>query len=100
MQLRKVRKDGINEVGCLVVDELGAPIDRICRYTLIEIAGRADSTQENITRHIIHIERWAEQLDINLEEEVAIRGLVQGELFTSLIRHLESYSEKPRNITP
>lgn len=98
MQLRKVRKDGINEVGCLVVDELGVPIDRICRYTLVELAGKADSTQENITRHIIHIERWAVQLGINLEEEVAFHGISRGELFTSLIRHLESYSERPGNV--
>lgn len=100
MQLRKVRKDGINEVGCLVVDDLGVPIDRICRYTLIELAGSADSTQENVTRHIIHIERWAEKHGINLEEQIAVNGLAKGELFTSLVRHLERYSQQTGVVTP
>lgn len=100
MQLRKVRRDGINEVGCLVVNDSGLPIDNICRYTLIELAGRADSTQENITRHIIHIERWAEQQDIDLEEAVALYGLAKGELFTSFIRHLERYSETLDVVAP
>ncbi|MEH6714021.1 MAG: hypothetical protein V7733_22710, partial [Paraglaciecola polaris] len=100
MQLRKVRRDGTNEVGCLVVDDLGVPIDRICRYTLIELSGSADSTQENVTRHIIHIERWTEQQGIDLEEQIAFHGLAKGELFTSLIRHLERYSEQSGNVTP
>lgn len=103
MKLRKVKKDGINEVGCLVVDELGVPNDRICRYTLVELAGKADSTQENITRQIIYIERWAEDRNINLEYEIATTGLSRGELFTSLIHHLERYVEKLGNekkVTP
>jgi integrase len=100
MMLRQVKKDGTNEYGCLVVDKYGVPIDKICRYTLIELNGAADNTQKNITRHIIHIEKWAAQLKIDLEGEVAFHGLSRGELFTSLIRHLELYSLKSGNVTP
>lgn len=100
MQIRKVRKDGVNETGCLVVDSEGVPVDKICRYTLVELSGHADSTQENITRHIIHIETWAAQLGIDLETEVSLSGLNGGELFTSLLRHLERYSEKQSVVTP
>jgi integrase len=100
MILRRIRKDGINELGCLIVDKNGVPIDKLCHYTLMDISGKANSTQENIARHIIHIERWAEYHGIDLEEEVAFSGLSRGELFTSLIRHLEGYSKQSEKITP
>ena len=99
MKIRKVRRDGINEIACLVVDDVGVPIDRICRYTMVELRGLADNTQENITRHVIHIERWAARLDINLEEEISLNGLSRKELFISLISHLERHSEQPRIVT-
>lgn len=100
MKLRKVRKDGINEVGCLVVDDNGVPIDRICRYTLISLDGHANNTQENITRHVIHIERWAQKLEIDLTEEVELHGLNRGELFISLIRHLGRYAKHADVVVP
>ena len=94
MKLRKVRMGGINEVGCLVVDDNGVPIDRICRYTLIDLSGQADTTQANITRHVIHIERWAQKHGVDLEDEVVLGGLSKGELFTSFVRHLERFSDQ------
>ncbi|WP_348686108.1 MULTISPECIES: site-specific integrase [Rheinheimera] len=93
MKLRQFRKDGINEVGCMVVDDNDVPIDHICRYTLIELSG-ANSTQANITRHVIHIERWAQNHGVDLEDEVVLGGLARGEFFTSFIRHLERYSDQ------
>lgn len=95
MKLRKVRMGGINEVGCLVVDDNGVPIDRICRFTLIDLSGQADTTQANKTRHVIHIERWAQKHGVDLEDEVVLGGLLKGELFTSFVRHLERFSDQP-----
>ncbi|GEA03665.1 hypothetical protein KUL17_25620 [Alteromonas sp. KUL17] len=99
MKLRKVRKDGINEVGCLVVDDNGVPIDRICRYTLISLNG-ADNTQENNARHVIHVERWATKHDIDLLAEVALHGLNRSEHFISLLRHLEMYAKDTDVVVP
>ena len=100
MKIRKVRKDGINEIGCLIVDDNGVPIDRICRYTLVELRGLADNTQENSARHVIHIENWAQRLSINLEEEIALNGLSRNELFISLINHLERYADTQDDVKP
>jgi integrase len=99
MKLRSVEKDGINETAFIVVDDFGVPIDRICRFTVIENDGKSDDYQEGIARSLIHIEKWA-QKNSSIEEEMFDGCFSDGEIFTSLIRHLERYSEDTDGVRP
>ncbi|AMJ96870.1 hypothetical protein AVL55_00965 [Alteromonas macleodii] len=92
MKLRRVEKDGINETAFLIVDDYGVPIDRLCRFTLIENDSKSDDYQESIARTVIHIEKWADAHS-SIEEQMSDGCFSDGELYVSLKRHLERYSE-------
>lgn len=99
MKLKIVEKDGINETACLIVDDFGIPIDHLCRYTVIENDSKADDYQQAIARTVIHIEKWAKK-NRPIEDEMSDGCFSDGELYISLIRHLERYSEDTGEITP
>ncbi len=80
-----------NERKYLIVDERGLPIPRLCEFTLTHLYG-AEKTQENNANHLIHIERWAAMLKVDLAEIVAGTGFADMSLFKSFVRHLEHHS--------
>ncbi|KHE15410.1 tyrosine-type recombinase/integrase [Aeromonas hydrophila] len=80
-----------NERKYLIVDENGVPIPKLCEFTLLHLSG-AEKTQENNANHLIHIERWAAMLKVDLADTVAGTGFADMALFQSFIRHLEHHS--------
>ncbi|MGL5523612.1 MAG: tyrosine-type recombinase/integrase [Aeromonas veronii] len=80
-----------NERKYLIVDENGLPIPKLCEFTLLHLSG-AEKTQENNANHLIHIERWAAMLKVDLADTVAGTGFADMALFQSFIRHLEHHS--------
>ena len=65
MRLRTVNMKQYNERKYLIVDENGVPIPKLCEFTLLHLSG-AEKTQENNANHLIHIERWAAMLKVDL----------------------------------
>lgn len=91
MRLRTVNMKQYNERKYLIVDENGLPIPKLCEFTLLHLSG-AEKTQENNANHLIHIERWAAMLKVDLADTVAGTGFADMALFQSFIRHLEHHS--------
>ncbi len=91
MRLRTVNMKQYNERKYLIVDENGVPIPKLCEFTLLHLSG-AEKTQENNANHLIHIERWAAMLKVDLADTVAGTGFADMALFQSFIRHLEHHS--------
>ncbi len=91
MRLRTVNMKQYNERKYLIVDENGLPIPKLCEFTLLYLSG-AEKTQENNANHLIHIERWAAMLKVDLADTVAGTGFADMALFQSFIRHLEHHS--------
>lgn len=91
MRLRTVNMKQYNERKYLIVDENGVPIPKLCEFTLLHLSS-AEKTQENNANHLIHIERWAAMLKVDLADTVAGTGFADMALFQSFIRHLEHHS--------
>ncbi|MGN5138269.1 hypothetical protein ACTG15_09115 [Aeromonas sp. 164P] len=91
MKLRTVNMKQYNERKYLIVDERGLPIPRLCEFTLTHLYG-AEKTQENNANHLIHIERWAAMLKVDLAEIVADTGFADTGLYQSFLKHLEHHS--------
>lgn len=91
MKIRTVNMKQYNERKHLIVDEDGMPIPKLCEFTLLHLTG-AEKTQENNANHLIHIERWAAMLKVDLAHIVAGTGFADMALFQSFIRHLEHHS--------
>ncbi|BCM77586.1 MULTISPECIES: tyrosine-type recombinase/integrase [Aeromonas] len=91
MKLRTVNMKQYNERKYLIVDERGLPIPRLCEFTLTHLYG-AEKTQENNANHLIHIERWAAMLKVDLAEIVAGTGFADTGLYQSFLKHLEHRS--------
>ncbi|MBL0439526.1 hypothetical protein JD543_19290 [Aeromonas caviae] len=87
MKLRTVNMKQYNERKYLIVDEKGLPIPRLCEFTLTHLYG-AEKTQENNANHLIHIERWAAMLKVDLAEIVAGTGFADTGLYQSFLKHL------------
>jgi len=101
MKIRQVKVINENERLAIVVDNDGLPIDRINFFIMEELRGFADSTVTLRVGMIIHIETWAKDRNIFLEQEMAGTCLSQDGLFTSLIAHLHKKSQnKPNNVVP
>lgn len=98
MKLKTVNRDGINERAYIVVDDSGIPVDHICWFTVTELSGWANNTQQFVSRNVIHIEKWAREKGINLIDEFNQPPFLEGRKFKSLIRHLERYSSDTSNV--
>lgn len=88
MKIREAKVTGQNERIAIVVDNDGFPIDRINFFVMEELRGYADSTVRQRSRIVMHIETWATECGISLEQEMATRCLSADTLFQSLISHL------------
>lgn len=88
MKIRKARVLGQNEGIAIIVDDDGLPIDRLNYFIMQELRGLADSTIEQRTRIVIHIEDWAAERKLSLEDEMATTCLSTDTLFQSLVSHL------------
>lgn len=93
MKVRQARVKGQNERLSIVVDDNGMPIDRINFFIVEELRGLADSTLLQRVRIVVHIENWAREREVSLEDEMAGTCLSKDALFSSLISHLHKKSQ-------
>lgn len=99
MKRRFVKLDSANERIPIIVDNDGLPIDRLNEYVLHELRGGADGTTEIEVTKLLHIEKWASALGLNLADEMATDCLADKVKFKSLIKHLQMYTEQARTVT-
>jgi integrase len=99
MKIKTIKRDGINERAYIVVDDNGYPIDRICWFTANELSKWANNTQKNQTRNVVHIEKWAATMRLNLDDEFSSSCFTGGQKFRSLIKHLERFSPDTGEVT-
>lgn len=80
--------DDTGERAVLIVDHLGMPVDLPCRYLLRQRETRATRTVLNLGKNICQLYRWAESLDIDLNERIRTGYIFGITEIDSLVKYL------------